>query len=412
METLEQFRTAARAWLDANVARRPDRHDHVVWGEGSDSVALFKNLAYEEEKAHIDALRRWVATKADAGFANVSWEPQWGGRGLHPSYERAFAEEEQAYTVPEPHESVGITTHLIAPTIRAMGTEAQKQRFLRPMLRTDEMWCQLFSEPGAGSDLAGVATRAVRDGDEWVIDGQKVWTSGAQYADWGYVLCRTDPDVAKHKGLTAFIVPMAAPGVEVRPLRQMTGGSSFNEVFFTDVRVGDDFRLGEVGAGWLVALTTLSFERNASTGALSTGMSRRLVALAQHLGVAGDPVHRQALARAYTADVLLELTARRATAKLNAGETPGPEGSIAKLSWTEAIRLYADVASSLLGPRLVADAGEWGTYAWSELVLGIAGYRVAGGTDEVQRNIIGERVLGLPGEPRTDRITAGRDAPR
>jgi alkylation response protein AidB-like acyl-CoA dehydrogenase len=263
------------------------------------------------------------------------------------------------------------------------------------MLRTDELWGQLFSEPGAGSDLAGVTTRAERDGSGWVLNGQKVWTSGAQFATWGYALCRTSWGGQKHAGLTAFVVDLASAGVEVRPLRQATGGSSFNEVFLTDVRVSDGFRLGPEGGGWRVAMTTLGFERSSSSGS-DTALSTRLVALAQHLGRAGDDVVRQRLAAAYIRERLNQLTTARVDASLRADQTPGPEGSVGKLAWTAGLALCSDAASTILGGRLAADTGEWGTFCWVEHLLGAAGYRVAGGTDEIQRNIIGERVLGLP----------------
>jgi alkylation response protein AidB-like acyl-CoA dehydrogenase len=412
VESLEEFRSRAVGWLDEHADRRPPTAAGTTWGEGSDSVALFHNLTPDEEKAHIDARRQWVAKKADAGLANLSWEIEWGGAGLPLAYERVMAEEESSFVTPAGHEAISITVDLVAPTIRAYGTADQKRQLLRPMLRADTMWCQLFSEPGAGSDLAGVTTKAERDGDEWVLNGQKVWTSGAQYADWGYILCRTDVSVAKHRGLTAFVVPMTSPGVDVRPLRQITGGASFNEVFFADVRVPDALRLGDVGEGWRVALTTLGFERGGAGSGGEGAEPHALVALAQHLGRTDEPVIRQLLARAYIHQRLLALNGDRAKARSKAGEPPGPEGSIGKLFWTEGLRLTNEVASLLLGPRLVADTGEWGTFAWTEHLLGTAGYRVAAGTDEVQRNILGERVLGLPSEPRVDTKIAFRDIPR
>lgn len=397
------FQAEALAWFEANANPRPRAAD-VNWGSGSDSVALFRNLNQEDERLHIETRRRWVQRKADAGLANVAWEVQWGGRALPPVCDAIVNDLEEQFLVPPTHESVEITTILIAPTIRAVGTPQQHERFLRRALRTDDLWCQLFSEPGAGSDLAGLATVAERDGDEWVLNGQKVWTSGAQFADWGYVLCRTDPSVPKHRGLTAFAVPMSAPGVEVRPLRQMTGGSSFNEVFFTDVRVPDADRLGGIGEGWRVALTTLGYERGSFEGpAGSDATMRRLIGLARHVGREGSPLVRQGLARAYIHQRLTALLVQRVKAQLLAGDTPGPEASLVKLAWTQGLQLYNEVASTLLGPMLVADSGEWGTYAWAEHVLGAPGYRIAGGSDEVLRNILGERVLGLPSDPRVDR---------
>ena len=265
------------------------------------------------------------------------------------------------------------------------------------------MWCQLFSEPGAGSDLARLATRAVRDGDEWILDGQKVWTSGARHADYGYIICRTDPTAPKHVGLTAFIVPMHTRGVEVRPLRQMSGGESFNEVFFDSVRINDDLRLGGIGDGWRVAMTTLGFERSSASGGVGTGRWSQVLQLAMHLGRNDDPIVRQHLAALYSRLTVASWNNRRVVAGVRAGQTPGPEGSLGKLSFTEGLRATGDVVSLLLGAQLTADTGEWGTFAWSELITGTPGFRIAGGSDEVQRNIIGERVLGLPAEPRVDR---------
>jgi alkylation response protein AidB-like acyl-CoA dehydrogenase len=270
------------------------------------------------------------------------------------------------------------------------------------MYRGDIVGCQLFSEPVAGSDLAGIQTRAERDGDEWIVTGQKVWTSGAHYSDIGEVITRTSPDKPKHKGLTMFVVDMKAPGVEVRPLRQMTGGASFNEVFFEEVRIPDSHRLGDVDEGWTVALTTLMNERAAigGGGAGGGGMNfTRIRELALHLGVDEDPVVRQGLADLYIRLSVARYTNLRAMAKIRAGQLPGPEMSIGKLSLTQNMQATAQVLSEVLGPRLVANSGEWGTYAWSELVLGVPGARVAGGTDEIMRNIVGERVLGLPKDP-------------
>jgi acyl-CoA dehydrogenase len=300
---------------------------------------------------------------------------------------------------------------MVAPTILAHAIPAVKERYLRAMYRGDIVGCQLFSEPVAGSDLAGIQTRAVRDGDEWVLSGQKVWTTGAQFSDIGEVIARTDADQPKHKGLTGFLVDMRAPGVEVRPLRQMTGGASFNEVFFADVRVPDDHRLGDVNAGWTVALTTLMNER-AAIGAGSgrgSGMLTRAIALAKAFGVAGDPIVRQRLSDLVIRARVGEYTNRRALDKIRAGQLPGPELSMAKLAGTQLSTRLADFVSDVLGPRLTADTGEWGTYAWGQLVLGTPGMRIAGGSDEVMRNIVGERVLGLPKDPGIDSTSPFRD---
>jgi alkylation response protein AidB-like acyl-CoA dehydrogenase len=238
-----------------------------------------------------------------------------------------------------------------------------------------------------------------------VLDGQKVWSSGAQFSQWGEAICRTDPSVPKHAGQTAFLVPLDAPGVDVRPIRQITGGSSFNEVFLTGVRIPDSLRLGDVGAGWKVALTTLGFER-ATSGSHSTvgGTWPQVLALARSMGRAGDPVVRQRLAHLYSVD--------RARTWARARVSSGPAGSIGKLAWTEWMREVSDVVSLLLGARLTADTGEGATFGWTKHVLGAPGYRIAGGSDEVQRNIIGERVLGLPAEPRVDRDVPFSQIPR
>jgi alkylation response protein AidB-like acyl-CoA dehydrogenase len=247
----------------------------------------------------------------------------------------------------------------------------------------------------------------VRDGDEWVLSGQKVWTSGAQYSDIGEIITRTSPDKPKHKGLTMFVVDMHAPGVEVRPLRQMTGGATFNEVFFEDVRVHDSHRLGDVDEGWSVALTTLMNERAAiggggGGGGIGSTSMTRFIEMARHLGLADDPLVRQRLADAYVHTSVARYTNLRAMTKIRAGQLPGPEMSIAKLTMTQNMQRLADTVSEILGPRLVADSGEWGTFAFAEFVLGVPGARVAGGTDEIMRNIVGERVLGLPKEPKSN----------
>jgi len=290
----------------------------------------------------------------------------------------------------------------VAPTILAHATEEVKEAYLRKMWRGDIVACQLFSEPSSGSDLASLQTRAVRDGDEWVLNGQKVWTSGAQVSDIGEIICRTDPELPKHRGLTGFVVDMHAPGVEVRPLRQMTGGASFNEVFFTDVRVPDSHRLGEVNGGWTVALTTLMNERAAiggGGGGVGLPTSARLIEVARATGTNTDPLVRQQLAEIVINDRVAGYTNRRAMAKIAQGQLPGPEMSLAKLSLTaNMVRTY-EALSSMLGPKLVVDTGDWGTYAWTQYLLGVPGMRIAGGSDEVMRNIIGERVLGLPKEP-------------
>jgi len=407
---LEEFRAGARSWLEANGTRRvvrsrAEEDAEIPWGVGDDSVAIFLNLTHEEEEARLRAAREWQAKKMEAGYGAIAWPVEYGGRGLPVSYVRAFNQEEAQFETPNPGELFPTSLGLIAPTSAAWGTDVQKTRVLAPLLRAEVLGCQLFSEPGAGSDLASVSTKAVLDGDEWVLSGQKVWTSGAVFADWGLAVCRTDPDVPKHRGITTFLVPLQHSDVEIRPIRQMSGGANFNEVFLNDIRLPDDLRLGPVGDGWRVALTCLGFERDHSGGGggHSGGGFKRLVALAKHLGKLDDPIVRQDLMRVLTGSRVMQYTNRRAAAALKAGQTPGPEGSLSKLMWTQDMTRVSDVATRLLGALVLADTGEWGTFAWNEHLLGAPGYRIAGGSDEIQRNIIGERVLGLPPEPRVDR---------
>ena len=367
---------------------------------------MFHNLSDQAEAALLDDLMAWQRRRYDAGYGAITWPTDLGGAGLPQAYEQAYEAQEAGFVTPTAHETFSVTLHLVAPTIRVFGTDEQKDHFVRRFLRTEELCCQLFSEPGAGSDLGGLGTRAVRDGDDWVISGQKVWSSGARFSAWGEIICRTDPEVPKHAGLTAFIIPMDAPGIEVRPIRQMSGGDSFNEVFLDEVRVPDSLRLGDVGAGWKVTMITLAFERMTSgSGQEEVGGSwRQVLALARELGRTGEPVVRDRMAALYTLDRVRAYNSLRQAAQAGGSDgAPSPAGSIGKLQWTQWMTMVSDVVSLVLGPRLAADTGEWGTYAWAEHVLGAPGYRIAGGSDEIQRNIIGERVLGLPPEPRPDR---------
>jgi alkylation response protein AidB-like acyl-CoA dehydrogenase len=399
-ETLSEFRERAREWLRANAEPRMTAERR--WGVGSDSVAVFHDLDATAERALIQELCDWQQRKFDAGFVELA-----------PEYEEIFAEEEAGFVTPPRHELVSVTLHLIAPTIRLLGTTYLQDLAVAPLRRGEQTACQLFSEPSAGSDLASLGTRAVLDGSTWIVNGQKVWSSGAQFADWGELIARTDPDVPKHQGMTAFLLPMNTPGVTVRPLRQMSGGSSFCEVFFDDVRIPDSLRIGDVGAGWQVALTTLGFERSHSSSNDSVGGSfADLVALMKHLDRLGDPITRQRLAEVYTHERLAAVAATRDRETLRDGLPPGPVGSLRKLQWVNKMMLISDVVTSELGPRLAADTGEWGTFAWTEHVLGAPGYRIAGGSDEIQRTIIAERLLGLPAEPRADRGVAWRDIPK
>jgi alkylation response protein AidB-like acyl-CoA dehydrogenase len=414
--SLETFLADARAWLDEHATRAvtTDDNQKLVWGQGDFSVAVFHALDADEERALLERAQAWTQRKAQHGYHAIAQPVAYGGLGYPREYAQAFARLEREYERPQSHETHSVTTRLIAPTIIAWGNDEQKARHVPTFLAARELCCQLFSEPGAGSDLAYLSCRAVRDGDEWVLNGQKVWSSGALFSTWGELIARSDVDVPKHKGMTAFVIPMDLPGIEIRPIRQMSGGASFNEVFFSDVRVPDSMRLGGEGDGWRVALTTLGFERDHSDGSGSRrvgGGWEHLLATARAMGVTGDPVLRQELARAYTHERVEAFVGRRA-AELAREGTPGPEGSLGKLLWTNGMTLNSDVISRILGASLVADTGEWGTFDWGEHVLGAPGYRIAGGSDEVQRNIIGERVLGLPPEPRVDKDVAFKDVPR
>ena len=397
--TPEQFEADALAFLDANAERRPE--ETFVWGQGSDNVSLFPERTPEQELANLAAARAWAQQVFDAGFGWITGPTEYGGRGLSSDYQRIWGRVSSDYQTPS-LSIYGIGLGMVAPTILAHATDEVKDAYLRKLWRGDLVACQLFSEPSSGSDLASLQTRAVKDGDEWIINGQKVWTSGAQVSDIGEIICRTDPDLPKHRGLTGFVVDMHAPGVEVRPLRQMSGGASFNEVFFTDVRVPESHLLGEVNGGWTVALTTLMNERAAiggGEGGVGLPASARLVELARVTGTDTDPLVRQQLAQIIINERVSGYTNRRAMAKIAAGQLPGPEMSLGKMALTANMIRTHEALSSMLGPKLVVDTGAWGTYAWNQYLLGVPGMRIAGGSDEVLRNIIGERVLGLPKDP-------------
>lgn len=403
-EELAEFGRTARAWL---ADRLPARRD-----DDRRPVSVFHNLPFADEQALIARIQDWLRIKFDAGYGALTWPVEDGGAGLTGLHEEVFADAEREFEAPGQHELTSVSTALIAPTVQMFGTPEQRDRLVRPLLRGDQLACQLFSEPSAGSDLAGLSTRAVRDGDTWVVNGQKVWSSGAQFAGWGELICRTDPEAPKHKGLTAFLLPMDTPGVEVRPLRQMSGGSSFCEVFLDDVRIPDALRLGEAGAGWGVTLATLGFERGHSGANADLGGGfADLLRDARKIGRTDDPETRRLLGEVWVAEKIAELSAQRDREARLAGNEPGALGSLRKLVWAQRLTLVSETAARILGPRLVADAGD-GTYRWTEHVLGAPGYRIAGGSDEVQRTIIAERLLGLPPEPRADRGVPWKDIPR
>ena len=406
--TLEQFQADALAFLEANAPRK-EAEKKFVWGEGADKVAMFEEKDRQSEKLDVAEACAWRRKKFDAGFGYVFGSEQYGGRGLPVAYSRAYDALEAKYEIPN-QSCFTIGLGMVAPTIVDHGSDIARELYVRKMYRGYIVGCQLFSEPGAGSDLANLSTKAERDGDEWIITGQKVWTSGAHYSDIGEIIARTDFDMPKHKGLTGFIVDMHAPGVEIRPLRQMTGGASFNEVFFTEVRVRDDHRLGDINNGWNVALTTLMNERAAiGAGGGGGGMFTRVIEMVKFYELDKDPVVRDELAKIIIHNKVAGYNNQRAMDKIKSGQMPGPEMSMAKLAGTANMMRLGDFVSMVLGPKLIADSGEWGTFAWNQLILGTPGGRIAGGSDEVMRNIVAERVLGMPKDPGIDSKSAFKD---
>lgn len=404
---VDAFRARSRAWLESTGL---EPRDPEV--ESRDGVAVFHNLPHDEELALLDQLRAWQRRKYAAGFGAISW-PAPFGPSLTPAHADAFAAEELRFATPGAHELLSVTLDLIAPTLRELGTSDLCEELVVPFLNADELACQLFSEPGAGSDLANVSTRAVRDGDDWLVTGQKVWSSGAQFAGWGELIARTDPDAPKHQGLTAFMVPLDSAGIEVRPLRQMSGGSSFNEVFLDSVRLPDRYRIGEIGDGWKVALTTLGFERGDSAKqSLVGGDWKRAFAVARRTGADQDPLVRQRMSETYVAWRLGDVAAARDEKRLAEGKAPGAEGSMRKLQWLERMQSVSDLTREALGPAIAVDTGDADSFTWTQQLLGVPGYRIAGGTDQIQKNIIGERLLGLPAESRQDRDRPWREIRR
>jgi alkylation response protein AidB-like acyl-CoA dehydrogenase len=397
------FRKKARAWLEKNAELR-----------GPDDAA--DELGEREDKATIAAAKAWQAKKFDEGWAVLTWPQEFGGQALSRVEAVVWGQEEAKFKTPP--NIYGIGHGMLGPTLMAHGTPEQKGRYLREMARGQVVWCQLFSEPAAGSDLAGLRTSAVRDGKDWVLNGQKIWSTGAHYSDWGMVVTRSDPEAAKHAGLTYFIVDMHAKGIEVRPIKQINGGSGFNEVFFADVRVPDENRLGGVGDGWRVALTTLMNERVAIGAGGGAGRFRELINLARQARRGGRPALEDAAVRQKLADFYirskgLQYTGYRTLTALSQGQTPGPEGSIGKAIGAPLAQQMAAFALELQGSMaavhdeaLLPQEG-----LWQDAYLGTPGIRIAGGTDEILRNIIAERVLRLPPEIRVDKERPFRDIP-
>ncbi len=394
------FRAEARAWLEANA-------EPLTAGEAPASML--------ERSSAVAAAQAWQAKKQEAGWACLGWPVEYGGRGATAIQNVIWNQEQSKFRVPPYLFGIGIG--MGGPTIMTHGTDAQKARYLPKMARGEEIWCQLFSEPGAGSDLAGLRTSAVRDGDEWIINGQKIWTSGAHYSKWGILVTRSDPTVAKHAGLTYFVVDMKSPGIEIRPIKQISGASGFNQVFFTDVRIPDNQRIGEVGDGWRVAITTLMNERAGVGGAGGVGFSD-LMHLARKIEIDGQPAIeeswvRQRLADFYITGKGIQYTGYRTLTALSRGQTPGPENSIGKLVSSPMRQQMASFAVELMGEA----GGSMGIEElgvdddWQLSYLSSPGGRIAGGSDEIMRNIIAERVLRLPPEIRVDKEIPFQDIP-
>ncbi len=390
------FRAEVKAFLAANA--RPKALAGESFATGKD-----KNAA-------LDAARAWQAKKADGGFAALTWPEEYGGRGLSPILQVIYNQEEANYLLPRGVYEIGLGMCL--PTMMKYATEEQKARYVPPAIRGEEIWCQLFSEPAAGSDLAGLRTKAEREGENWLINGQKIWTSGAQFCDFGIIVTRSDFEAPKHKGLTFFFLDMASPGIEIRPIKQVSGAANFNEVYFTDVAVPDSQRLGEVGEGWRVSLTTLMNERLA-VGDAPPPHFDDIFELARRVELEDGPAIKNAAVREKLADWYvqqqgLKYTKFRTMTALSRGQTPGPESSIAKAVSATNLQDISSFAMDLLdagGGVMEADENIMATL-FQDGYLYSPGYRIAGGTDEILRNIIAERVLGLPQDIRID-----KDAP-
>src|SRR5438034_3120802 len=391
------FRAEAHRWIDANA---PKQFEAELAKSSLGRIKLKNDDIVAVAKA-------WQKKKADAGWVCLHWPKEYGGRGATPVERVIWQQEEGIYgKLASPFQ---IGEGMCGPTVMAYGSEADKRRYLPKIASGEEIWCQLFSEPAGGSDVAGLRTRAERDGDHWIINGQKIWTSGAQYSDWGILITRTDPNVPKHKGMTMFFLDMRSPGIDIRPIKQANGQSGFNEVYFTDVRIPDAQRLGAVNDGWRVSLTTLMNERMSIGAGVATGFPE-LFEFCNNLMLEDGPAIDDRSVRSKLANWAvrasgLKYTSMRAISALSKGERPGPENSIGKLvagSMIQDVAAYAldlqGAAGVLSGPEDAEAAGKF-----QAMLLRAPGTRVEGGTDEIMRNIIAERVLGLPGDIRVDK---------
>jgi acyl-CoA dehydrogenase len=400
------FRAEARGFLEAHASLRTGTD--ADWSRGPYA------MPGADEARQLDYLKRcreWAATLYDNGWAGLTWPKEWGGRGATPGESIIFGQEAAEFDVTTGW--VGAAQQLVGPALIKHGTPEQKERYVRPMLRGDELWCQLFSEPGAGSDLASLRTKAELDGDEWVVNGQKVWTSSAQHADFGILICRTDPDAPKNKGVTYFVVDMKTPGIDVRPLVQATGLSHFNEVFLTDVRLPATNLVGEVNEGWQAARTTLRSESAMISGAGAGMGSDQMINLARVHGVSDDLVVRQGLADVYTREQIMRYLQYRMQTAITRRNTVPPDPSILKNFYTQSLARKVDLALEIEGPGgMLWDYDAFSDGFWQRQVLAQFASRIGGGTNEVHRNMIGERALGLPREPDPWHDQPWSDVPR
>ena len=395
-----EFRAKCRAWLEANAELKTKKTNSA------------KNMNVGN-KSLLEAAAEWQKKKYDAGWAMIHWPKEFGGIGATPIERIIWAQEESKFNVPKGVYEIGLG--MAGPVMMEYATDEQKERYLPPMAEGKEIWCQLFSEPSAGSDVAGLRSKAVQDGENWIVNGQKVWTSGAHFSDFGILVVRHDPSLEKHKGLTFFFVDMKSPGIEVKPIKQLTGGSSFNEVYFNDVVIPDSQRLGEIGDGWKVAITTLMNERLAVGDADGVDANEAFELAKKHdkdgEQLIDNNAVRESIADWYCEASGLKHTKLRTMSALSRGDTPGPEASITKIVSANKLQAIGNFGmdSSDMSGMLMDEESDFIKFqmAW----MGAAGLRIAGGTDEILKNIIAERVLGLPQEARADKGLAFKDIP-
>ena len=395
-----EFRAKCRTWLEANAELKTKKNNSA------------KNMNVGN-KSLLEAAAEWQKKKYDAGWAMIHWPKEFGGIGATPIERIIWAQEESKFNVPKGVYEIGLG--MAGPVMMEYATDEQKERYLPPMAEGKEIWCQLFSEPSAGSDVAGLRSKAVQDGENWIVNGQKVWTSGAHFSDYGILVVRHDPSLEKHKGLTFFFVDMKSPGIEVKPIKQLTGGSSFNEVYFNDVVIPDSQRLGEIGDGWKVAITTLMNERLAVGDADGVDANEAFELAKKHdkdgKQLIDNNAVRESIADWYCEASGLKNTKLRTMSALSRGDTPGPEASITKIVSANKLQAIGNFGmdSSDMSGMLMDEESDFIKFqmAW----MGAAGLRIAGGTDEILKNIIAERVLGLPQEARADKGLAFKDIP-